>query len=75
MKWEYTLVSFGNTSGDLAISMNVIQAITTRLDKVGLEGWELVSVDNGLAYFKRPLRSRAEDEIMKHFDTTRSSLV
>ncbi len=28
---------------------------TAILRGAGLEGWELVSVDNGIAYFKRPV--------------------
>ena len=35
---------------------------------MGTEGWELVSVDNGIAYFKRPLRTKSEAEILSYFD-------
>ncbi len=43
------------------------------LNHYGNQGWELVSVSGIFAYFKRPLRSKSKDEIMKHFD--RQSLV
>ncbi len=65
MKWEYLTakVCVPHSIPDTAI-----------LRGAGLEGWELVSVDNGVAYFKRPLRTKSEDEIMKHFEG-RQSLV
>ena len=62
MKWEYRTVDLG------------LYGYEDKLNKAGTEGWELVSVDNGIAYFKRPLRSKSEDEIMKHFEG-RQSLV
>ncbi len=62
MKWEYKPLDLG------------LYGYEDKLNKLGIEGWELVSVDNGIAYFKRPLRTKSEDEIMKHFEG-RSSLV
>ena len=46
MKWEYLTakVCVPHSIPDTAI-----------LRGAGLEGWELVSVDNGVAYFKRPI--------------------
>lgn len=44
VKWEYLTVALTNdTSRDRVI-----------LSNYGNLGWELVSVDNGMAYFKRP---------------------
>lgn len=31
------------------------------LEKVGQEKWELVSVDNGIAYFKRPINEMSSE--------------
>lgn len=44
------------------------------LNKEGENDWELVSVDNDIAYFKRPLHTKSEDEIMRYFEN-RQSLV
>jgi hypothetical protein len=41
------------------------------LNQEGDKEWELVSVDNGIAYFKRPLRTKSEAEILAHFDYPR----
>ena len=41
-KFEYSVMTF--SIGD---------SITTLLSNMALKGWELVSVDNGNAYFKR----------------------
>ena len=71
MKWEYliTYLSYGEERD---------------LSGLGKLEWELVAIilpDGELpkAYFKRPLRTKSEDEIMKHFDKPhdedRSSLV
>jgi len=64
MKWEYKELSVG-----------IIKSSTDSFNKLGLEGWELVSVDNGMAYFKRELKPKSEAEILKYFDETRSSMV
>lgn len=47
MKWEYAIVVIPNTRSE----------ITSRLNELGAEGWELVTVDtdNMRAYFKRPI--------------------
>ncbi len=70
MKWEYLVTWLGFDEGK-------------DLNELGKLGWELVSVvmdeSSKRAYLKRPLRSKSEDEIMKHFDKPydedRSSLV
>ncbi len=76
MKWEYRIELSQISSSSLSEqSFKDVHRITSSMfRKLGTDGWELVSVDNGIAYFKRPLRSRSEDEIMKHFEN-RSSLV
>lgn len=45
MKYEYNAVPLGHESAEHAL----------QLDALGAEGWELVSVDNGVAYFKRAI--------------------
>lgn len=62
MKWEYKTLDLG------------LYGYEDKLNNLGTEGWELVSVDNYVAYFKRPIRTKSEDEIMKHFEG-RQSLV
>lgn len=42
-KWEYLTISL-----PLGFSMDVIN-----FDEIGEQGWELVSVSNGTAYFRR----------------------
>jgi len=48
MKWEYMALSLKGLMGKYSI-------YNPTIDKIGAEGWELVSVDNEIAYFKRPL--------------------
>lgn len=66
MKWEYKDISLRSLEklGDISA---IPYKATDGLNKLGADEWELVSVDDGIAYFKRPLH--AADEIMKHFDT------
>lgn len=47
MKWEY-----------VTIDLSVFDNVDKRLNTMGSSDWELVSVDAGVAYFKRPI----EDE-------------
>ncbi len=61
MKFEYNYLYPINREG--------IENSIAVMKDMGRDEWELVSVDNGIAYFKRPLRSKSEDEIMKHFET------
>lgn len=57
MKWEYLVTQLNReTFKD-----------EDRLNELGQSGWELVSVDNGIAYFKRPLRTKLEAEILGEF--------
>ncbi len=59
MKWEYIYAWLGFDEGE-------------ELNHYGSLGWELVSIiveaEGKKAYFKRPLRTKTEDEIMKHFE-------
>lgn len=60
MKWEYLTTWLGFEEDK-------------DLNELGKLGWELVSVvlcdgESPKAYFKRPLRSKSEAEILKHFD-------
>jgi hypothetical protein len=65
MKWEYLATWLGSDED-------------RDLHELGKREWELVSVvmddSSKRAYFKRPLRTKSEDEIMKHFEG-RQSLV
>lgn len=45
MKWEYWKAELPSREKE----------VISYLDKFGNEGWELVSVDDGTLYFKRPL--------------------
>jgi len=50
MKWEYHFANIehpDNTTGK--------HRKAELLNELGTKGWELVSVDNGMAYFKRPI--------------------
>jgi len=63
MKWEYIYTYLGFNEGE-------------ELNEFGKLGWELVSIvlaDDELpkAYFKRPLRTKSEAEILAHFDASR----
>ena len=69
MKWQ----NFGYRFLDNK-EIDTLDHRMTIFNDLGADEWELVSVDNGIAYFKRPLRSKSEDEIMKHFEG-RQSLV
>lgn len=68
MKWEYLTYRLINHIDNIS-AISLVEHYTHMLNNYGSVGWELVSVDNGIAYFKRPLRTKSEDEIMKHFDT------
>lgn len=48
MRWEYSTV---------AILDVVCSAAQEMLNTAGRSGWELVAVDDGIAYFKRQARS------------------
>ncbi len=59
-KWEYRIETFLAGSVD-GIPGMVAKAVLSgpdaqRLADLGKEGWELVSVTGGRAYFKRPLK-------------------
>jgi hypothetical protein len=47
LKFEYIVISINNYSN--------LFDINKKLNKYGLEGWELVSIYNGNAYFKREI--------------------
>ena len=63
MKWEYFLYRF------LSIErLDTLQDRQGIFSKLGLDNWELISVDNGIAYFKRPIQPKSEAEILAQFD-------
>ena len=47
--WEYQILQLTDDSEDPEYMTQ-----QDRIDFLGKEGWELVSVDNRVAYFKRP---------------------
>jgi len=59
-KWEYRIETFLAGSVDGIPGMVAKVALSgpdaKRLEDLGKEGWELVSVTGGRAYFKRPLK-------------------
>lgn len=48
MKWEYKFLHVAGRVGQIPYNGPYIQ-------ELGQDGWELISVDNGVAYFKRPI--------------------
>lgn len=66
MKWEYKRLFVSEYGPEL------IDGKYGKLGEYGREGWELVSVDNGKAYFKRPIQPKSEAEILAQFDTKRA---
>ena len=59
MKWEYAVYTFAN------LSIDDLEYLTKTLDAYASKGWELISVDNGFHYFKRPL---IEEQTNKEVD-------
>jgi hypothetical protein len=47
-RWEYQCIY--NTTG-------AVEPVTEWLNRLGAQGWELVTVEGGFFYFKRPARS------------------
>lgn len=60
MKWEYDYVYPTDRPDKLQETIAVMK-------DMGRDGWELVSVDNGIAYFKRPLLESQKD-ILRQVD-------
>lgn len=71
VKWEYQEMSL-RAIYDLGDKSTIPYRTNDGLNKLGREGWELVSVDNGMAYFKRPVDNHAK--LIKALQN-RSSLV
>lgn len=44
LRWEYLIRPLAHMGGNINAYLNVL----------GAEGWELVAIDEGIAYFKRP---------------------
>jgi len=58
MKWEYKL-TIGLSDSDDVTALDVFG---NNYNSLGQQGWELVAVDSGIAYFKRALESGGIDE-------------
>lgn len=55
MKWEYIWYNFNVTAAAIH---------KRRVKELGQQGWELVSVDQDVLYFKRPIHSDGIDRAM-----------
>ena len=60
MKWEYRII---RVTGEIEPGY-----LSKRFSNIGIDGWELVSVDNGIAYFRRPIQPKSEAEILAQLD-------
>lgn len=65
VKWENFIVS-------IATDVVFPEGWIAILDHYGKQGWELVTIRDAFVYFKRPIRSKSEAEILKHFDERQS---
>lgn len=70
-KWEYLSLPIV-IQNEMILSKDLFsyfQSGILILNTVGQDGWELVSVDGGIAYFKRPLKAEAAiTDLAKCFD-------
>lgn len=53
MKYEYKVISLKKDIGEKSYEQFAVEQI---LDRESIDGWKLVTVDNGIAYFKRPIQ-------------------
>lgn len=60
MKWEYFLYRFFYSE-----ELDTLEEQAKVFKELGQENWELVSVDNGIAYFKRPILEKIPKEAYK----------
>lgn len=51
-KWDYSAFLF---------TREKLEGAIRAINDLGKQGWELVSVDNGIAYFKRPIEKGKKD--------------
>ena len=78
MKWEYYVfdLEIANSShgvreiGNKQYDFDI--AYAKDINEISKEGWELICVDRGMAYFRQPLKPK--HELMKYYEN-RSSLV
>lgn len=68
MKWEYKVISL-RAIEELGDFLTIPHRTSDGFRKLGLDGWELVSVDNGIAYFKRliPIELELVEQTSKAF--------
>lgn len=59
MRWEYQWTNFN-------LLDYTAQEKGEFFLEIGQEGWELVNVDNGIAYFKRPLQEKGFGTIIRY---------
>lgn len=58
-KWEYLDLPVEDRKCDGSCLPGYDDNGQLILNSIGQDGWELVSVDDGVAYFKRPLKAEA----------------
>ena len=59
MKWEYNRFLVRSDEWDNSLDDEFIHKT---MDRLGEDGWELVSVDDGIAYFKRLKEDNGQEE-------------
>lgn len=69
MKWEYKAIGIRQRENEEFEAYRDL--VIRNFNLVGSNDWELVSVDNGIAYFKRPIQPKSEAEILAEFDKPR----
>lgn len=62
MKWEYNRMVVASEEGVGPLDDDFVYEFMQRLGK---ENWELVTVSDGVAYFKRPREDNGEEEAVK----------
>lgn len=65
MKWEYKYLYPEIDSSD---DVKVLDIVNQLMNQMGQDRWELVSIHNNVAYFKRPVQPKSEAEILAQFD-------
>ena len=74
MKWEYLVVVLSRIIDDF-FQEKAVMDNSEILCTVGRDGWELVSVDNGIAYFKRPIQEPTKNyKMVELTEDARASL-
>jgi len=54
---HYTIACYTSTGRDIVSDAPDASSIHHNIARLGIAGWELVCVDEGIYYFKRPIQS------------------